>query len=62
MIPPHNPFEGKSIMDLETVRVRLARKLEVLGNPPSRTDTWQREVQGIEGQLTQVCVAISVVQ
>ena len=60
MIPPYNPFEGNSIMDLEAIRAQLERKLEVLDGIPSRTDTWQREVQGIEGQLVQVRTEISI--
>jgi hypothetical protein len=59
-IPPGNPFAGKSILDLESVRADLERKLEVLGNPPSPTDTWAKEVQGIEAQLVQVRTEISV--
>lgn len=60
MIPPHNPFLGRTILDLEGVRAELEREREVLGNAPSRTDTWQREVQNIDAQLTQVCAAISL--
>lgn len=60
MIPPHNPFLGKSILDLEGVRVRLERAQEALSKHPSRTDTWAAQVQSIEAQLVQVCAAISL--
>jgi hypothetical protein len=60
MMPPHNPFAGKSILDLEVDRRRLERAQEALSKHPSRTDTWAAQMQSIEAQLTQVCAAISL--
>lgn len=60
MIPPENPFAGRSILDLEAVRAQLERRRDVLGGHPSRTDAWQQEVQAIEAQLVQVREEISL--
>lgn len=59
MIPPDNPFLGRSILDLEGERARLEHAREMLDNHPSRTGTWAREVQEVEARLTQVCTEIS---